>query len=198
MISELIEEIFSQHIEEWVKSPEKLGIAEAVMDINKKGIKEIFSAILSLLKYNMLLWDRESKIRKEENQKRCVELKRDIDHFNLQRNKAMEEIDQFYFEFFKLNEIPFEEGIKLPYNSETLGQILDRISILSLKKFYREWSGENREEIEKIKLQIRYLSRAFENYFKALEERKAYMINFKQFKKYENTDLITEEEENEH
>ncbi len=150
--------------------------------------------IVRLQKINMLLWDRESKIRKPENERRCPELKREIDALNLERNRMMEQIDQFFFDKLNLNSIDISEGLEMPYNSETLGQILDRLTILLLKKFYRLRSGEEVDEVRKIEDQIRYLARAFDNYYQSLKDGKAYMINFKQFKKYENTDFIKEEE----
>lgn len=82
--------------------------------------------------YNFQLWQAEDRARRDDLGSDFVyHAKREIDRFNQQRNNRMEAMDAWITE--KLNPAPIES---CPVHSETPGMIIDRLSILSLKKFY--------------------------------------------------------------
>jgi hypothetical protein len=84
-------------------------------------------------KWNFLLWHEEDIARiKDIEQDRIVEAKRNIDKYNQARNNAMEKIDEWV-----LTSLSFSSNeIKLPLHSETPGMMIDRLSIMALKRFH--------------------------------------------------------------
>lgn len=82
---------------------------------------------------NFSLWHREDEARQDDKGFEHVYLaKRDIDKFNQARNDYMEKIDSFVVEFLN----PPTETC--PMHTETPGMIIDRLSILALKKYHMQ------------------------------------------------------------
>jgi len=80
---------------------------------------------------NFLLWHEEDKARRDDKGFEYVyHAKRAIDRYNQERNNFIEKMDQWLVQHLS----PRSEGV--PFNSETPGMILDRLSILSLKAFH--------------------------------------------------------------
>jgi len=80
---------------------------------------------------NFALWHEEDKARRDDMGADFVyRAKRAIDGYNQQRNNFIEKMDEMLFAALG----PFADG--LPMNSETPGMIIDRLSILSLKRFH--------------------------------------------------------------
>lgn len=84
--------------------------------------------------FNYQLWHEEDKARREDMGFEFVyRAKRNIDHFNQQRNNCMEEMDQW----LHVHLDPVDPAIiPCPVHSETPGMIIDRLSILSLKQYH--------------------------------------------------------------
>jgi ethanolamine ammonia-lyase large subunit len=72
-----------------------------------------------------------------------VEAKRNIDKYNQLRNNAIEKIDDWI-----LSQLNSNTDIDLPMHSETPGMMIDRLSIMSLKKYHmlEETVRENASE----------------------------------------------------
>ena len=82
--------------------------------------------------HNFLLWHEEDIARvKDIELSRIVEAKRNIDKYNQLRNNAIEKIDDWILS--KLQNIDTKD---LPMHSETPGMMIDRLSIMSLKKYH--------------------------------------------------------------
>jgi len=80
--------------------------------------------------FNCSLWEEEDQARRINVQdSEIVKNKRNIDFFNQKRNDAIEMIDELILSSYKRNKLIEPEFI----NSETLGSIIDRLSIASLK-----------------------------------------------------------------
>lgn len=83
--------------------------------------------------YNFLLWHEEDVARiKDIDPVRIVEAKRSIDKFNQLRNNAIEKIDEWILSFLAHRQI--KSGNNL--HSETPGMMIDRLSIMSLKRYH--------------------------------------------------------------
>lgn len=79
--------------------------------------------------YNRLLWEEEDLARRKGvDDSLIAENKRNIDAFNQKRNDAIEKIDELIIA--DLNIIPTANAYQ---HTETIGAIIDRLSILSLK-----------------------------------------------------------------
>lgn len=104
--------------------------------------KDCYFFIVENHRFNFQLWHEEDKARREDMGFEYVyNAKRKIDSYNQQRNDCIEKIDRFIVD----NEKPVEEGC--PFNSETPGMMIDRLSILSLK-YYHMIEQTEREDIE--------------------------------------------------
>ncbi|MBI1311335.1 DUF4254 domain-containing protein [bacterium] len=80
---------------------------------------------------NFLLWHEEDKARRDDLGSQAVHrAKRAIDGYNQKRNDLIEKMDQHLVAELQ----PREDGV--PFNSETPGMIIDRLSILALKEFH--------------------------------------------------------------
>jgi hypothetical protein len=80
---------------------------------------------------NFDLWHEEDQARDPEaTTERIVEIKRAIDRLNQRRNDLMERIDR------ALLEAAGEQRAEAPLHSETPGMMIDRLSILELKRYH--------------------------------------------------------------
>jgi hypothetical protein len=83
--------------------------------------------------FNFLLWHEEDIARVRDIESlRIVTAKRNIDRYNQARNNAMEKIDEWILNYLHRN----ETDLKAEMHSETPGMIIDRLSIMSLKRFH--------------------------------------------------------------
>jgi hypothetical protein len=82
--------------------------------------------------YNFSLWHEEDIARiKDIDPLRIVEAKRNIDKFNQLRNNAIEKIDEWILTFLAAG-----NDSELPMHSETPGMMMDRLSIMALKRYH--------------------------------------------------------------
>lgn len=84
--------------------------------------------------FNYQLWHEEDKARREDMGFEFVyHAKRNIDHFNQQRNNYMEHMDKW----LQVHLQPIDPTTSpCPVHSETPGMIIDRLSILTLKHYH--------------------------------------------------------------
>jgi Protein of unknown function (DUF4254) len=95
--------------------------------------EELDSLVLGQHRANFDLWHEEDKARDPKaTPERIVEIKRAIDRLNQRRNDLMERIDRL------LLAKAGEQREGAPLHSETPGMMIDRLSILDLKRFHTE------------------------------------------------------------
>lgn len=83
--------------------------------------------------WNFSLWHEEDIARiKDIDSNRIVEAKRNIDRYNQARNNAMEKIDEWILNFLNFNNVASIGAM----HSETPGMMIDRLSIMSLKRYH--------------------------------------------------------------
>lgn len=93
----------------------------------------LWNAIKENHKNNCLLWAEEDLARRRlASDKEIAMNKRNIDRYNQARNNAIEAIDEHLLAW-AMGQPQFSEAKAM--NSESAGSIVDRLSILSLKKF---------------------------------------------------------------
>jgi len=157
----------------------------------------------SLLKYieanhffNTKLWNEEDLARRlKVSDSEIAKNKRAIDKFNQSRNDCIEKIDSFILNHIT-NLIPKEAK----QNSETLGAIIDRLSILSLKIFHmalqtrRTDVSDNHEKTCSEKLRILQIQRndlcvCFDELVYDYLRGHRYFKQYKQFKMYNDANL---------
>ncbi len=170
---------------EWVNS------APEINHFQKFKSGDFDSLVEKLHLSNFLLWNTESLIRKNDYGGDCRGLKKKIDSLNLERNRTIEDIDSRIESLLNLPSVPLEELDKYYINSETPGQIIDRLSILSLKIFFRKKKEKpDRGEIGMLEYQRNFLVVAFDRFLDHLEKGNGFMISFRAFKQYEDSELI--------
>ncbi len=160
--------------------------------------KDIWYYIRSNHIYNYLLWEEEDQARRTNVSDSCIaKNKRSIDKYNQQRNDFIEKIDEMI-----LSRVPKEnfnlKGIWI--NSETVGSIIDRMSINSLKCFHMEKQKERKEaseehvnlcaqKLSQLLSQGIYLATSLDLLLKNIEEKKAIFKAYYQFKMYNDKTL---------
>jgi uncharacterized protein DUF4254 len=99
--------------------------------------RELLYLICEQHKYNFLLWHEEDVARSPEvGDERIAAVKRAIDGYNQKRNDAIEKIDDYLKRELAARGIVAAEAARL--NTETPGQAIDRLSILSLRIYHME------------------------------------------------------------
>lgn len=109
---------------------------DAIAQWTDSGVQIKHTDLLQLIEenhaFNFQLWHSEDRARRDDKGHSFVyHAKRDIDHFNQQRNNRMEAIDAWLADVITLS-----SAQDCPVHSETPGMIIDRLSILSLKSYY--------------------------------------------------------------
>jgi hypothetical protein len=147
--------------------------------------------------WNFSLWHEEDIARvKDIDPLRIVEAKRNIDKYNQARNNAMEKMDEWILSYLEQNKIA--PGEKM--HSETPGMMIDRLSIMSLKKYHmleetlREEASEEHKKLCGIKVktleeQMTDLSDCLTNILYDLEKSNLRFKVYRQFKMYNDPSL---------
>ena len=117
-----IDTLHRDTIIDWKKNPIQLNQTEFL-----KSVEENHA-------FNYQLWHEEDKARREDMGFEFVyRAKRNIDHFNQQRNNCMEQMDKW----LQAHLNPVDPlTTPCPVHSETPGMIIDRLSILTLKHYH--------------------------------------------------------------
>lgn len=109
-----------------------------------------YTLALSNHAFNFQLWHEEDAARDRAADDAVIaRVKRNIDGFNQQRNDAMERVDEWVLSSLAAGGVAPDAA--LPLHSESVGSIVDRLSILSLKIYHmREQTlREDAEEAHK-------------------------------------------------
>jgi hypothetical protein len=122
--------------------------------------------------YNYMLWHSEDVARsKRASDKNIAAVKRNIDQFNQQRNDTIERIDVWIANDLARNGVVFTKKARL--NTETIGSVFDRLSILALRIFHlMEHFDSNLTHEQKTKTQtkLRHCKKQRDDLIKALGE----------------------------
>ena len=109
---------------------------------------EPFSFIEENNQWNFMLWHEEDIARiKDIDPLRIVEAKRNIDRYNQARNNAMEKIDEWILQ--RLHGLHIQPDARL--HSETPGMMIDRLSIMALKRYHMAEETERSDATEEHK-----------------------------------------------
>ena len=156
----------------------------------------IFELIEANHFFNTKLWNEEDLARRQKvSDTEIAKNKRAIDKFNQARNDYIERIDSFIIE-----SISHLSDMRGKQNSETLGSMIDRLSILSLKIFHMSLQTQ-RNDVEKDhldicseKLNILYIQRhdlgiCYDELMMDCQSGSRYFKQYKQFKMYNDPNL---------
>jgi len=147
--------------------------------------------------FNCSLWEEEDQARRVYVQDiEIVKNKRNIDLFNQKRNDAIEMIDDLILATYETNKILEPQFI----NSETLGSIIDRLSIASLKihnmqiQANREYINVEKKavlcsKLDQLKQQRQDLVFCHDQIHKGLSDGSILYKTYKQHKMYNEKDL---------
>lgn len=87
--------------------------------------------------FNFLLWHEEDIARSPDvSDAEIARVKRSIDRYNQQRNDAIEQLDDWITE--RLAALAIVPSADARQNSETIGSVIDRLSILALRVYHLE------------------------------------------------------------
>jgi Protein of unknown function (DUF4254) len=146
--------------------------------------------------YNFLLWHEEDIARIQDiDPFKIVNAKRNIDKFNQLRNNSIEKIDEWI-----LNVLGPNSSEDLALHSETPGMMIDRLSIMSLKRYhmFEETLREDESIEHKLKCagkvlvldeQINDLACCLRNVLRSLQSGKLKFKVYRQFKMYNDPNL---------
>lgn len=187
-----------------LKSSEILSFHDACLStpnwakaVDAKFNDGVWQAIEQNHRCNNLLWDEEDLARRKNvADALIVANKRAIDGYNQRRNDAIERIDEYILHSLKY--VLPKAGARL--NSETLGSITDRLSIVSLKiRAMREQTTredvdpqhiENcRAKLSRLEEQRADLAGCFDSVLEECRTGSAYYKVYRQFKMYNDETL---------
>lgn len=158
---------------------------------------ELSRLIVGQHKQNFDLWHEEDKARDPDAADVTIaQVKRNIDGHNQRRNDMITEIDVWLAE----NELSQFQDQTLPWNSETLGSIIDRLSIASLKVFHMAEQTERtdaseehvascNEKLARLKIQEGDLGEALQAFISDIMSGKKQNKLYRQFKMYNDPTL---------
>ena len=184
-LAKIIIDLQHQYTTEWH------GAADSARPTN-----EFEALVVEQHKRNFDLWHQEDKAREPDvSDASIAQVKRNIDKLNQQRNDMVTELDLMLEKVFLPN-----QDEDLPWNSETAGSIIDRLSIASLKVFYMQAQTErddaSAEHIEKCKqktyelgIQREDLATALQVFLNDIANGKKQNKLYRQFKMYNDPTL---------
>lgn len=176
------------------------NIADWHTGINPIEKDSPFSFIQENNRWNYQLWHQEDIARRPDiDPVEMVAAKRNIDYFNQQRNNAMEKIDEWVANLLKGKPGPPDGKM----HSETPGMMIDRLSIMALKKYHmceestRESAAEGqrqkcREMVSLLDIQISDLSRCLTDVLARLDAGELNFRIYRQMKMYNDPALNPE------
>lgn len=172
----------------------KIWHHEPDVDLPETSLSRI---VISQHRCNFDLWHEEDKAR-EPNVSDAViaQVKRNIDKLNQARNDLITQIDELLAESLFLG----HENQDAPWNSETVGSIIDRLSIASLKVFHMREQAERedanaehiaacQEKLSKLFVQQKDLARALQEFVNAILVGQKQNRLYRQYKMYNDPAL---------
>lgn len=109
--------------------------------LKQQGSNTLYEFIETNHFFNTKLWNEEDLARRKKvSDSEIAKNKRAIDLFNQHRNDSIEKIDNYIIE-----SIPNIKKMQGKQNSETLGAMIDRLSILSLKIFHMSFQVQRKD-----------------------------------------------------
>lgn len=109
------------------------GLATAVTSLSEKDQRRLDDALTRLHAVNALLWDAEDRVRVPGlSPRKIADLKREIDQLNSERNAIAERADNI------LAVLAPTSHLDVPSHTETIGSVLDRLSVLTLRIWHNE------------------------------------------------------------
>lgn len=156
--------------------------------------KKILKKAVKLLKINYRLWQLEDKCRDyKKSNKEIGRIKKKIDKLNQKRNDLKDDIDIYFIKKYKPNPPKLNESDPRLFASNTLGGILDRISIISLKIYYHKKIKNSKKEIEgklnSLNNQFNFLVKTLEQNLNLIRNNELALMPLKEFKMYNNPKL---------
>ena len=140
---------------------------------------------------NRFQWERETEIRKRPAERGAVRIKRAIDDSNHRRMGPVERLDAICAQRIALDRMEAIEGY---VNSETIGQLVDRLSILSVKlAFARASTAEGcagdpashpryRDHVRELERQWAYVATCYDRFLAHLRGGTGSMLVSRQLK----------------
>lgn len=136
---------------------------------------ELSNLLCRLAYHNYIIWHYEDTARCDDYAKVAFAKKR-IDPNNQKRNDTIEKIDEIF--------VSQQEG-KGPYNSETIGSIIDRITINELKILHiQEFPEQAAQRLPVLEKQKEILIRCGSELLRDMLLGNRQIVNFKQLKMY--------------
>ena len=152
----------------------------------------VWASVAANHRCNIRLWDEEDQARRTDVGTDAIAAnKRAIDRFNQRRNDAIEKVDEALLA--RIASVPIAPDAW--HSSETAGAMIDRLSILSLKRFHMgaqtlrsdvpaEHVDACREKLRQIELQRTDLACCFDRLRSLASEGRAFWRVYRQFKMY--------------
>jgi len=114
---------------------------ETILRWHQQAIDQPYEGFLGLVcrqcGFNFLLWHEEDIARSPTvSDGEIAQVKRAIDRYNQQRNDAIEKLDDWITEDLIAKKV--QSPAHAPLNTETLGSVIDRLSILALRIYHLE------------------------------------------------------------
>lgn len=169
----------------------------------KQGIHLQQTSFLRLVEenhaFNYQLWHAEDKARRDDKGFEYVyKAKRAIDKYNQERNNRMEAMDNWLFDALKPAPVS-----SCPVHTETLGMIIDRLSILSLKQYHMneqvirpEASEEHQQQCARklaiLNNQKNQLTKSLAELIDDITHHRRTFVTYHQFKMYNDPQLNPE------
>lgn len=147
--------------------------------------------------WNFKLWHEEDVARiKDIDPVRMISAKRNIDQFNQSRNNAMEKIDEWILNYLESNGVRTSDQL----HSETPGMMIDRLSIMGLKKYHmleethrddasEEHKAKCRQRVQILEEQISDLAGCLGRILEELEHGNLKFKVYRQLKMYNDPSL---------
>ncbi len=132
--------------------------AQTVARWHTQEMDNPFSGFLQLVcqqhSYNYLLWHEEDVARSPDvGDSRIAQVKRAIDGYNQQRNDGIEKLDAALLQM--LAEQKVEPAPDARQNTETPGSAIDRLSILSLRRYHMQEQADRADASEEHRAKAR-------------------------------------------
>lgn len=143
-----ITKAFAQAVKEQTESVARWHCEEpaAPEPAQDSGLDRFRGLVLAQHQVNFLLWHEEDKARRTDvTDADIARVKRAIDKLNQRRNDLIEQLDACLTEHIRLRAPTLDSSAAPRYNTETLGSALDRLSILSLKRYHMAEQAERQD-----------------------------------------------------